>query len=71
IKIIKKGINRYVNNPNERQGEKKNGTVKDVYDDMYGQGTWEDDFQKYNERLVEWSRPTYDFMMRADLSTKL
>ena len=33
---------------------------------MYGQGTWEDDFQKYNERLVEWSRPTYDFMMRAD-----
>ena len=59
------------NNPNERQGEKKNGTVKDVYDEMYGQGTWEDDFQKYNERLVEWSRPTYDFMMRADLSTKL
>jgi hypothetical protein len=59
------------NNPNERQGEKKNGTVKDVYDEMYGQGTWEDDFQKYNERLVEWFRPTYDFMMRADLSTKL
>ena len=53
------------------KGEKKNGTVKDVYDEMYGQGTWEDDFQKYNERLVEWSRPTYDFMMRADLSTKL
>jgi hypothetical protein len=30
----------------------------------------EDDYQKYNERLVEWSRPTLDFMMREDLSTK-
>ena len=37
---------------------------------MFGEGTWEDDFQKYNERIVEWSRPTYDFMLRPDLSTK-
>ena len=42
-----------------------------MYDEMFGDGTWEDDFQKYNERLVEWTRPTYDFMLRSDLSTKL
>ena len=59
------------NNPNEREGKTKNGVVKDMYDEMFGDGTWEDDFQKYNERLVEWTRPTYDFMLRSDLSTKL
>ena len=59
------------NNPSKRQGETNNGVVKDVYDEMFGEGTWEDDFQKYNERLVDWSRPTYDFMMRPDLSTKI
>jgi len=59
------------NNPNEREGKTKNGVVQDMYDEMFGDGTWEDDFQKYNERLVEWNRPTYDFMLRSDLSTKL
>ena len=59
------------NNPNEREGKTKNGVVQDMYDEMFGDGTWEDDFQKYNERLVEWTRPTYDFMLRSDLSTKL
>jgi hypothetical protein len=59
------------NDPNKRQGETKNGTVMELYDEMYGEGTWEDDFEKYNERIIEWSRPTYDFMLRADLSTKL
>jgi hypothetical protein len=58
------------NNPNERQGETKNGQAREVYDKMFGEGSWEDDFQKYNECLVEWSRPTYDFMFRPDLSTK-
>jgi len=58
------------NNPNEREGQASKGVVKDLYDEMFGEGTWEDDFQKYNERLVEWKRPTYDFMMRPDLSTK-
>lgn len=47
------------------------GVVQDMYDEMFGDGTWEDDYQKYNERLVEWTRPTYDFMLRSDLSTKL
>ena len=59
------------NNPNNRQGKTKNSTVKDIYDQMFGEGTMEDDYQKYNERLVEWSRPTFDFMMREELSTKL
>jgi len=58
------------NNPNERQGETKNGQPREMYDEMFGEGSWEDDFQKYNECLVEWSRPTYDFMLRLDLSTK-
>ena len=58
------------NNPNERQGETKNGQPREMYDEMFGEGSWEDDFQKYNECLVEWSRPTYDFMLRPDLSTK-
>jgi hypothetical protein len=38
---------------------------------MYDEGTWEDDFEKYNECIIEWSHPTYAFMLRADLSTKL
>jgi hypothetical protein len=58
------------NNHNNRQGKTKNSTVKDIYDEMFGEGAMEDDYQKYNERLVEWSRPTLDFMMREDLSTK-
>ena len=45
--------------------------ILEVFNEMFGEGTWEDDFQKYNERIVEWSRPTYDFMLRPDLSTKL
>lgn len=59
------------NNPNEREGATKNGTANAAYDEMYGKGTWEDDFAKYNERLVEWTRPTYDYMLRPDMSTKL
>lgn len=59
------------NNPNEREGVTKNGTASTAYDEMYGKGTWEDDFAKYNECLVEWTRPTYDYMLRPDLSTKL
>ena len=59
------------NDPNEREGKTKNGVVQDMYDEQYGNGAWEDDYQKYNERLVEWTRPTYDFMLRPDLSTKL
>lgn len=59
------------NNPNERMGTTSNGSPQEVYDEMFGEGTWEDDFEKYNNRLIEWSRPTYDFMMRPDLSTKL
>ena len=58
------------NNPNERQGATKDGNLRSIYNEMFGEGTWEDDFQKYNERIVEWSRPTYDFMLRPDLSTK-
>ena len=58
------------NDPNKRQGETENGQARKVYDEMFGEGSWEDDFQKYNECLVEWSRPTYDFMLRPDLSTK-
>lgn len=58
------------NDPSQRQGTTINGNVREVYDEMYGDGSWEDDFQKYNERLVEWTRPTIDYMMRPDLSTK-
>ena len=59
------------NDPNEREGKRKEGVVVDMYEEMYGEGSWEDDFQKYNECLVEWTRPTYDFMMLPELSTKL
>ncbi len=50
------------------QGTAENGATREVYDEMY-EGAWEDDFDKYNERLIEWARPQYNYSLRADLST--
>ena len=46
----------------------QSGATREVYDEMY-EGAWEDDFDKYNERLIEWARPQYNYSLRADLST--
>ena len=51
------------------QGETKGGETQEVYNEMFGPGSWEDDFQKYNERLIEWARPQFNYQLRADLST--
>ena len=50
------------------QGETNNGAMRAIYDEMY-EGAWQDDFDKYNERLIEWARPQYNYTLRADLST--
>ena len=55
-------------NMKKPQGETENGAMRVVYDEMY-EGAWQDDFDKYNERLIEWSRPQYNYALRADLST--
>ena len=49
-------------------GQTESGATREVYDEMY-EGAWEDDFDKYNERLIEWARPQYNYSLRADLST--
>ena len=55
-------------NMKKPQGETNNGAMRAIYDEMY-EGAWQDDFDKYNERLIEWARPQYNYTLRADLST--
>ena len=55
-------------NMKKPQGEANNGAMRAIYDEMY-EGAWQDDFDKYNERLIEWARPQYNYTLRADLST--
>ena len=55
-------------NMKKPQGETNNGAMRAIYDEMY-EGAWQDDFDKYNERLIEWARPQYNYTLRADLTT--
>ena len=38
-------------NMKKPQGETNNGAMRAIYDEMY-EGAWQDDFDKYNERLI-------------------
>ena len=52
------------------EGPSKGGSAQDTYDEMFGDGSWKNDFQLYNESLVEWSRENYNAVFMPGLSTQ-
>ena len=52
------------------EGASKGENVQETYDEMFGDGSWENDYQLYNESLVEWSRGNYNAVFMPGLSTQ-
>ena len=52
------------------EGASKGESVQETYDEIFGDGSWENDYQLYNESLLEWSRGNYNAAFMPALSTQ-
>ena len=52
------------------QGASDGESVQEAYNEMFGDGSWNNDFQLYNESLLEWSRGQYNASFMPSLSTQ-
>ena len=52
------------------QGASDGENIQEAYNEIYGDGSWKNDFQLYNESLLEWSREQYNASFMPGLSTQ-
>ena len=52
------------------QGASDGESIQETYNEMFGDGSWKNDFQLYNESLLEWSRGQYNASFMPGLSTQ-
>jgi len=52
------------------EGASQGESVQETYDEIFGDGSWENDYQLYNESLLEWSRGNYNAAFMPALSTQ-